>query len=464
MMIPLGWAVHDNPHSAEVLAFAVTISLGFLVAFIFRCLFPIKREQFRKLNAKDGLAIVGLSWIILSVVGALPLYLSHVVPTYTDALFEIVSGFTTTGATIFPDVESLPRGILFWRSLTQWLGGMGIIVLYIALLPALGLNVAQLYKAEAPGITVEKIEPRIKQTAMKLWAIYFGFSFLLIALYLAGGMSIFDAMCHSFSTVATGGFSTKNASIGAFSPYIQWVTIIFMFLAGVNFILHYYALHGRINIYWLVEECRGFVWIIMGLFPLFVLVLYKSGLSESPVRDSLFQILAIVTTTGYATADFDQWPHMLAFLLVALMFIGGCGGSTAGGMKIIRFMLALKVGARSVSQAVFPNAVIPIKLDGKPLAETLVLSVLAYLLIYIFLFFGGTMLLTVTEGCDLITAFTASISALSNVGPGLGKVGPTQTYAWVSLSGKWILSFLMLAGRLELYSILILLYPATWRK
>jgi len=464
MTLPLAWAVYDDPNSRESKAFIISILMGIIIACAFLLIFRLKKEDKQRINAKDGLAIVGLSWIFLSLLGALPLFLSGVVSTFTDAFFEIVSGFTTTGATIFVDVEVIPRGILFWRSLTHWLGGMGIIVLYIAILPALGTNAFQLYKAEAPGITAERIEPQIKETAKNLWGIYFLFTFLEVVLLMVGEMPLFDALCHTFGTVATGGFSTKNASIGAYSPYIQWIIILFMFLAGTNFVLHYQLIKGRPKALYFNEEFRVYILLIVMLVSIFSFVLMKSGISAEPFRDAVFQVIAILTTTGYTTANFDLWPNFLRFSLVLLMFIGGCGGSTGGGVKLIRFILSIKVAMHSVIQTVFPNAVMPIKFNTRALSDKLVLAVLSYFIVFVFLFFSGTALFLMTESCDLITAATASISALSNIGPGLGKVGANENFAWVSSSGKWLLTFLMLAGRLELYSILILLVPATWKK
>ncbi len=464
MTLPLAWAVHDDLYSKETQSFTITICFGIVISCIFLWFFRIKKEDYKKINTKDGLAIVGLSWICLSIFGAIPLWLSQVVSSYTDAFFEIVSGFTTTGSTIFVDIEIVPRGILFWRSLTHWLGGMGIIVLYIALLPALGTNAFQLYKAEAPGITVERVEPRIKETAKNLWGIYFFLSFAETVCLLLGGMPLFDSLCHTFGTMATGGFSTKNASIGAYGPFIQWTIFFFMFLAGINFILHYSALKGRPKTYFKDEEFRWYFFLVLILIAIFGIVLMFSGGSQSPWRDAAFQVVSIVTTTGYTSVDFDIWPQALRFFLVILMFIGGCGGSTGGGMKFIRALLSVKIALRSVTQAVFPNAILPIKFNFKALSDRLVTAVLSYFAVFMLLFFFGAGLFILTESCDLVTAFTASIAALSNIGPGLGKVGATQNYAWVSMPGKWLLTFLMLAGRLELYSILILFIPATWRK
>lgn len=464
MVFPLFWALYDNFHSAETRAFEVTIVLGITLGFLILWLFPLKDEIKDKVTAKDGLAIVGLSWLCLSFVGALPLFFSGVVTNYTDAFFEIASGFTTTGATIFSDIESLPRGILFWRSLTHWLGGMGIIVLYIALLPAIGSSAYQLYKAEAPGVKVERVEPRLKETAKYLWGIYFLFSFCEFILLVFGEMTVFEALCHTFGTMATGGFSTKNASLGAYSAYSQWVVILFMYLAGINFILHYHLLRGKFKLIFRNEEYRWYLTCIVVLTPIFAIILSQTGFTDGAVRHSLFQIISMATTTGYTTADFNLWPDVLKFLLVMLMFIGACAGSTGGGLKIIRAVLAVRISLRSVWQTVYPNAVIPVKFNKQPLNEKIVLSILSYFIIFVVLLTFGSMLFAITEACDLVTAFTAALSALSNIGPGLARVGATENFSWVSPFGKWLLVILMYAGRLELYSILILCLPVMWRK
>lgn len=462
MLFPLAWV--DNLQSREAHAFEATILLGALLGLILIKTFSLAKIDLNRINAKDTLAIVGLSWITLSAFGALPLYFSGAAGSYTDAFFEITSGFTTTGASIFVDIEVLPRGILFWRSLSQWLGGMGIIVLYIALLPTIGASTYQLYKAEAPGLTVERVEPRLKETAKFLWGIYFLLSFVEMVLLRVGGLSWFDALCHTFTTMSTGGFSTRNASLAAFTPFVQWVAAVFMFLGGASFILHYQLLHGRLKAVWKNEEIKYYLGFIIVLVPIFSVFLWGYGLSRAPLRDAAFQIVSILTTTGFVTADFDLWPNALRFCLVALMFIGGCGGSTGGGMKVIRFILLVKTATRSMSQAVFPNLVSPIRFNNSPLTEKVVMAVLTFFAIFMGLLGIGTSVFSVTEGSDLVTAFTASLSALSNIGPGLGMVGPTKNFAWVSPPGKWLLTFLMLAGRLEFYSILILLIPATWRK
>ena len=283
-------------------------------------------------------------------------------------------------------------------------------------------------------------------------------------LLMLGKMPFFDALCHTFGTMATGGFSTKNASIGFYGPYIQWVIIVFMFFAGTNFMLHYLALRGDLKAYFRSEEFRFYFFIVVILIPLFAFALAGFPGLDSPWRASAFQVVSIMTTTGYVTADFDLWPQVLRFGLIVLMFIGGCGGSTGGGMKVIRAVLAVKIALRSVVRSVYPNLVQPIKFNKSPLEPRLVMSVLSYFVIYVVLFLAGTVLLTITDECDLVTAFSASIASLSNIGPGLARVGAVQNYAWMSLPGKGVLIFLMLAGRLELYSILVLFLPSTWKK
>jgi trk system potassium uptake protein TrkH len=466
MLIPLGWAVFEDHSSLETRAFLVTILSGLLFAFLVRMFFPVSTDEMEDLNAKDGLAIVGLSWIILSAFGALPFYLSGVVPSYTDGFFETASGFTTTGATIITQIEALPRGIMFWRSFTHWLGGMGIIVLTVALLPALGRGAYYLYRAEAPGPTAERIRPKMKETAKTLWMVYFLLSLAETLLLMAGGMPLFDALCHTFGTMATGGFSTRSASIAAYGPYVQWVIIVFMLMAGANFQLHYQALRGRLVSYVRNEEFRAYFCLILAAVPVFSLVLYMTTgiLTERTVREATFQVVSIMTTTGYTTADFNLWPAFLKISLIVLMFIGGCAGSTGGGMKVIRVWVAMKSGLRSIKQSILPNAIFHIKVDDHPIPDPYVLRATTYFLIYMSLFGIGTVFMTLSESTDLVTAFAASVACLSNIGPGLGKVGAVENYAWISQPGKWMLSFLMLAGRLELYSVLVLLVPATWRK
>ena len=464
MLWPLAWALKDNWQSAEAKAFEATMTIGTLSAILFLWLFRTRQEQMEKFNTKDGLAVVGLSWIILPFFGALPLFLSKVVPSYTDALFEITSGFTTTGSSILADIEILPRGILFWRSLTQWLGGMGLIVLYIAFLPPLGGTTTQLFKAEGTGVKVDKLEPRIKQIAKHLWMVYFLLTVAQTALLMVGGMSLFDSLCHSFGTIATGGFSTKNASFANYSSYIQWVTVIFMFLGGTNFVLHFLALRGKFKPYFRDEEFRFYSAVIFSAVLVFTLILLMTGLSSSPFRDAAFQVVSIATTTGFVSSNYDVWPSALKFILIMLMIMGGCGGSTSGGMKVVRMLLNIRITLQSIFKTVYPHLVVPIRLNQKPLEESTIQSVSMFFVAYIQVIFIATVLLLFFEKCDIMTAFSAVCTTIGNTGPGLGKVGPMENFAWLSLSGKWLLTFTMLVGRLELYALLILFVPSTWRK
>jgi trk system potassium uptake protein TrkH len=464
LLLPLAWAAYDNVYSLETNAFVVVILAGLLCAVSGRSVFLVKEKDFEMMNAKDALAAVGLTWIFLSLWGALPLWLSQVVPTFTDAFFEITSGLTTTGASIFTDIEILPRGILFWRSLTHWLGGMGVVVLYVALLPALGGNSFQLYKAETSGLEADRASPRLKENAKRLWLIYFLLSAICFLLLLLGRMPVFDALCHTFGAIATGGFSTQNASIGAYGPYVQWVITAFMFLGGVNFLLYYRFFQGKPLAIFKDEEFRFFSGLVIGFSLLFAFVLWRSSLSGAVFRDSFFQVVSILTATGFATANFDLWPDILRGLILFLMFVGGCAGSTSGGLKVVRLLLTFKLSLTAIRKELYPNAIFPVRFNGKMLSEKNSLAVLTYFAMFVLLIFVGTFLILVFESTDMITAISATLSAASSVGPGLAKVGPTQNFAWMSMAGKWTLSFLMIAGRLEMYAFLILFLPITWKK
>jgi len=464
LLAPLGWAAAENLYSPETNAFLVTILAGLLLGCLGRWSFPISSGDFEQMKTKDGLAVVGLTWIVLSGIGALPFWLSGAAHSFTDAYFEVASGLTTTGASIFTDIESLPRGLLFWRSLTHWLGGMGIVVLFVALLPLLSSNAFQLYKAEASGLTVDRAVPRLKENAKVLWLIYVFFSALCFVFLYLGGMSVFDALCHTFGAIATGGFSTKNAGMAAFGPYAQWVVTVFMFAGGVNFLLYSRLFQSRPLALFRDEEFR-FFGLLVGVFGAgFAAVLWLRHVSEAPVRDAFFQVISILTATGFATRNFDLWPEILRGALLFLMFVGGCAGSTSGGLKVVRFLVALKLSVKSVTKAILPSLIVPVRINGTALPDKTVSATMTYFAAFVFMLAAGTMGLLVFDATDLVTAFSAALSALSSVGPGLGAVGPAANYAWISIPGKWVLIMLMLAGRLELYAILILFLPATWRK
>jgi trk system potassium uptake protein TrkH len=439
---------------------------GLITIFSGGLLWFSTRKHPRNIGRKEGYVIVAVTWIIISLFGTLPFLLSGTIPNFTDAFFETMSGFTTTGATILTDIEAMPKGILFWRSMTHWIGGMGIIVFTVAVLPILGIGGMQLYAAEMPGVTKDKLHPRITATAKRLWAIYLIFTVVEAVLLLLGGLSLFDALCHTFGTVATGGFSTHNESIAAFSPYIQYVIIIFMILAGTNFTLHYFALHGQLRRVWRSEEFRYFIYLIIAgtVIITLVLALSKDGMNfEEAFRASFFQVTSIITTTGYITDNYLQWPGMIWFLIVLMMFVGGMAGSTGGGIKVVRQLLLLKNSLLELKRLIHPQAIVPVRMNGKVVSQDIIFKVMAFFLIYIIIFlFGSTIMALI--GLDAPTAIGATAATLGNIGPGIGNIGPDDNYAFIPYAGKWFLSFLMLLGRLELFTVLILLSPAFWKK
>lgn len=416
-------------------------------------------------NKKEGYLIVALGWVFMGLFGALPFYLSGVTPLFTDALFESVSGFTTTGASIFNDIEILPAGILFWRSLTHWIGGMGIIVLTVALFPLLGIAGIELFVAESPGPTADKIHPRIKETAKRLWFIYFGLTMLLFALLWVEGMTPFDAINHAFATMGTGGFSTKNASIAYFtSPLIQYTIILFMFIAGCNYAVIYYMFKGRFNKVWTNEEFRYYslfilvTALILGLWINFMV----GGDYEKNFRDGLFMLISLVTTTGYVTADYTAWSQGLTMFFFLLLFLGACAGSTAGGIKFIRHMVFVKNTYLEFKRILHPRAMIRIKINKETVAPRILTHILVFLLVYLLIFILGSLAVTVI-GMDFLTSIGGVASALGNVGPAIGDLGPLNNFSAVPIPAKWVFTVLMLLGRLELFTILIIFTPFFWR-
>jgi trk system potassium uptake protein TrkH len=417
------------------------------------------------LGKREGYLIVTLGWVTMSLFGALPFTLSGAIPSYTDAFFETMSGFTTTGASILNDIESIPAGILFWRSMTHWIGGMGIIVLSLAILPILGIGGMQLFVAEVPGPTPDKIHPRVQETAKRLWVIYFLLTAAETFLLMLGGMSLYDAINHSFATLATGGFSTKQASIAYYSPYIQYVIALFMFLAGMNFSLHYFSLKRRFNKVWDDEEFRfytGFVLAVTLLLTVGLIIDQGLGL-EQAFRDSLFTTLSIITTTGFVTADYEVWTTPLIFIIFMIMFTGGSAGSTGGGPKMVRLLLIIKNSLIELKRLLHPRALIPVRLNGQTVPSGIIFNILAFFVLYLLIFIIASLVMTAL-GLDFISAMGAVIATLGNIGPGFGQVGPTANYATLPDLGKWFLSFLMLLGRLELFTVLLLFTPAFWHK
>lgn len=453
---------HDNVHQPFALAFILTLITGLLFWL------PVRKHH-RELRLRDGFLVVVMFWTVLGLFGSLPLYLAEGLSmSATDAVFESISGLTTTGATVITGLDNLAPSILYYRQQLQWLGGMGIIVLAVAILPMLGIGGMQLYRAETPGpMKDNKLTPRITETAKWLWYIYLGLTISCALAYWAAGMSLFDAISHSFSTVAIGGFSTHDASMGYFreQPLIEVIAIIFMLLSGINFALHFLAWRGRTpQPYLQDEEFRTYIKILLTVTVITSGYLYYSGTFDSAgkaILTGVFQVVSIGTTTGFTTHDYSIWPSFLPVMLLFTSFIGSCAGSTGGGMKVIRFLLLLKQGRREISRLVHPNAVIPIKVGNKPMPDRVIDSVWGFFAAYVALF-SILLLLLMLNGLDQITAFSAVAACMNNLGPGLGDVG--LNYASLSDFAKWLLCFAMLMGRLEIFTLLVLLTPAFWRK
>lgn len=417
------------------------------------------------LTLRDGFAVVSFGWFFMSLAGALPFVMTGAIPSFTDAFFESASGFTTTGASILTDIEAQTHGILFWRSFTHWIGGMGIIVFSIAILPFLGVGGMQMFKAESPGPTADKLTPRIRNTAEILWSVYLLLTLSEIILLVLGGMPLFDSACHAFGTLATGGFSIKNASIGYYdSAYIQWVIIVFMFLAGVSFNLHYHALRGKPKKYLESSEFRFFaIIIVVAIVAMAALRMIEGEPIEKSLRDSAFTTVSITTTTGYATANFELWHPVAQVALVMLMFMGGMAGSTGGGMKAIRFQLLLKQARVELHKLIHPQTLYPIRHGKRIIQDDIIWNVMAFALLYTVLLATGTLLMSMLK-IDHVTAFTSVVACLSNIGPGLGNVGPTDNYAAIPALGKWVLSTLMIIGRLEIYTVMVLFTRTFWMR
>jgi len=462
MVIPLlaGLCYRDMSVRPFVLAIAATLTGGVALYLTGRT----DRSEF--VSQREGMAIVALGWTVAGFFGALPFYFEGEFPTLVDAVFESVSGFTTTGASVLTNIEGVSKGLLLWRSLIQWLGGMGIIVLGIAILPFLGVGGMQLYKAEVPTPVPDKLQPRIRDTAMILWKVYALITVLQVAALWAGGMSLYDAVNHALTTLPTGGFSTKNASVAQFdSLYLDLVISFFMLLAGINFSLHYQMLRGKPLAFWRDSECRFFLGAVLVLTLIVSFDIWRTvyaSLGEA-LRYGLFQVLSIVTTTGYATADYEQWPAMSQLILLLCMFLGASAGSTGGGMKCLRIMLCFKFCYKELFSLIHPRAVSHVKIAGKTVPDDVLRSVLGFLALYMGLF-GLCSVLLAGLGVDFTTAFGAVAATLGNIGPGFGMVGPVENYAHIPYAGKWLLIWCMLLGRLEIYTVVILLVPEFYRK
>lgn len=460
LCLPVSLYFKDGQWHALLISGVFTSLFGAIVHVLTR------KERNTGLNKRDGYLVVTLGWLCMSLFGSLPYLISGEIPNFTDAFFETLSGFTTTGASILNDIESMGEGILMWRSLTQWIGGMGIIVLTVAILPLLGIGGMQLFVAEAPGVTPDKLKPRITDTAKRLWLIYLGLTVTEMVLLKLGGMSVFDAVNHGFTTMATGGFSTKQASIAYYeSPFIQYVIIVFMFLAGTNFTLTYFGLHGQLKKVWQNEEFRYYFGFILGFTVLITSVVYAVTGHEFELafRESLFQLVSIITTTGFVTADYTSWAPLITVVFFMFMFIGASAGSTAGGVKVVRHIILLKNSVMELRRQIHPSAVLPVRLNKKAVASEITFNVMAFMIIYFMIFALGAIFIS-SMGYDFNTTVGAVATCLGNIGPGFGQVGPVDNFAFISVPGKWVLSLLMLLGRLELFTVLILFTPYYWTK
>ena len=422
------------------------------------------RGSSNEIGKREGYVIVTLVWVVFSLFGSLPFVMGGYIPSYTDAFFETMSGFTTTGASVLSDIEALPHGILFWRSMTHLVGGMGILVLTVAILPIFGIGGMSLFNAEAAGITTDKLHPRIKETAQRLWGIYMLLIGVETIFLMFGGMTLFDALCHSFGTLASGGFSTKNDSAASFSPYIQYVLIVFMIIAGTNFTLHYFALNGKWKRVVKNQEFKVYLSVILFITVLIggTLVLLDGLPAEKAFRDALFQVSSVLTSTGFVSADYTSWHHYLWFLIFSLMFVGGCVGSTSGGVKLLRQYLLFRNSIGEFKRMIHPSAVIPVRYNGAVVSKDIIFKVLAFFMMYLFVFFCGCFVMTLL-GMDFVSSMGAVATTMGGIGPGLGSVGPVSNFAGVPQMGKWVLSFLMLLGRLELFTVLIIFAPSFWK-
>lgn len=443
-----------------LLAAGITMAVGFGLWRVF--------DRPGELSTREGFAAVGLSWIAMALFGALPYLLTGSIGNVTDAVFEAAAGFTTTGSSIIPDPGALPHGIVFWRSLTQWIGGMGIVVLGIAILPLLGMGAVQLARAESPGPMPDRLTPRFRETAKRLWLVYFILTIAQTVLLTFGEMTIFEAVNHAFTTMSTGGFSTNAGSVGAFSSYTQWVIIVFMTLAGVSFALHYKVVRRDWKVYFRSVELRVYL-TILSVASLLMMIGTWGGSIATTMRDAIFTAVAIVTTTGYSTADFGLWIPALGVMIVGLMFVGGMAGSTSGAIKTDRLHILSEASRTDVRRLIHPRGVFVTRVGRTPVPDLVVETVQTFFLLYMFAFMTGTFLMAAVGSVfgpdvDMITTVTAVASSLGNVGPGLGEIGPSGNYLAIPWAGKWLLVSLMIVGRLEILPILILFNREVWRR
>ena len=473
----ISWYFDDGAMYGILYAGLITMVVGALV--------QLSTKGFKKqIKKREGYLVVTLGWVIMSLSGTLPYIFTGSIPSFTNAFFETMSGYTTTGATIIENIEAMPKSILFWRSMTHWIGGMGIIVLAVAILPLLGIGGMQMFAAEAPGPSSDKLHPRITETAKRLWFLYFSLTLIEAILLKFAGMGYFDAINHAMSTLSTGGFSTKNASIAHWNsqPLIQYTITFFMFVAGTNFVLTYLAVKGKFSKFLHDEEFKYYFLSIIGLTLVTTLIVFNYaevskvatniqlidhpmifGEFESSFRHALFQIVAILTTTGFVSADFTIWSPFLTVLFLVLMFIGASAGSTAGGVKIVRHIIMIKNGFLEFKRTIHPNGIIPVRYNGKTVVRGIVFNIMAFFILYLIVFATGSLVFSLL-GLDFMTSIGAAASSLGNVGPAFGELSPVNNYSILPPFGKWWSAFLMLLGRLELFTVLIIFSPYFWKK
>lgn len=460
LMLP-GVAFSLYYQSTDLFALGISALISFLFGFGLYSTFSKQDQNIRK---REGYLIVSMSWLFMSIFGMLPYLISGAVSSIPDAIFETVSGLTTTGATILTDIEGTPPGILFWRSMTQWIGGLGIIVLTVAIFPLLGIGGIELFVAEAPGPTSDKLHPRISETAKRLWFLYMGLTLFLGILYYLEGMTLFDAVNHCLTTMATGGFSTHTESMGYFSPLIQYTALGFMFLSGTNYTIIYFGFKGKFSKVWKSDEFKAYlVAIIVFSLVLVCPIWYYTGEGfEKAFRDTAFQIISLVTTTGYVTVDYTAYHSGLTLVFFMMLFLGASAGSTSGGIKFIRHLAFFKNSWLEFKRIVHPRAVVPLKINGDRVTGKVITHIMNFLLIYLMIFVVGSIIISLM-GYDILTSFGAVATSLGNVGPAIGRVGPVDNFAFFDPFSKIFLSFLMLLGRLELFTILVLFTPYFWR-
>ncbi len=449
-------------YGESIFGFAVAMAVSAFLAAIL--ILPTHRRK-QKMFSKEGFACVALSWVVMSLIGAIPFWVEGAIPNYVDALFESVSGFTTTGASILSNVEAVGRGLLFWRSFTHWIGGMGILVLMMAVLPMSENYSIFIMRAETTGPEAGKLVPRVRNSSMILYLMYISLTVVEVIFLLAGGMSFYEAVLHSMGTAGTGGFGIKSDSIGGYSPYLQTVIGVFMMLFGVNFNLYFCLLLRRFGSFFKNEELLcygGIITVSTALITLNVRSLYAGDWLIS-LRHSFFQVSSVMTTTGYSTTDFDAWPNFSKTILALLMFIGACAGSTAGGIKVSRLMILVRSAISEIKHLLRPNSYNPVTLDKKPVDTKIIHSTLVFFLLYMMILFGSWLLISL-ENYDMETSFSSVLACLSNIGPGLGLAGPAANFAFYSSASKLLLSFCMLVGRLEVFPVLALFSPYTWRR